>query len=268
MFDQNILATMSAFLDAGAQGAGGTQLVVDGMQVNNLGVTPSAIQEVRINQNPYSAEFARPGRGRLEIITKSTTTEYHGAANFIFRDSHFNARDPFALERPPEQRRIFEGVLSGPVGHSKSTAFLFSGERQEEDLQGIVFARGLDGDIRDSVAAPKRNTQVAFRVSQRYSQKHNVSWQYNDREFPSTNPNVGGVVLAGAGTTIRPAEREIIFNDQLRFRPIGSTSFKFWPDGNGRRPPARRTLPRSWCRMRSRAAARRRSCCARKITSN
>ena len=226
IFDQNVLATMGAFLDAGAQGAGGTQLVVDGMQVNALGVTPSAIQEVRINQNPYSAEFARPGRGRMEIITKSTTTEYHGAANFIFRDAHFNARDPFALERPPEQRRILEGVLSGPVAHSKSTAFLFSGERQAEDLQAIVFARGLNGDIRDSVAAPKRNTQISFRVSHQFSKNHNVSWQYNDREFPSTNPGVGGVVLAEAGTTIRPAEREIIFNDQLALPPHWVNQFQ------------------------------------------
>jgi hypothetical protein len=105
------------------------------------------------------------------------------------------------------------------VGHSKSTAFLFSGERQEEDLQAIVFARGLNGDIRDSVAAPKRNTQVSLRVSHRFSANHSVSWQYNDREFPSTNPGVGGVVLAEAGTTVRPAEREVIFNDQRTLPP-------------------------------------------------
>ena len=78
---------MSAFLGAGAGGTGGTQLIVDGMQVNSVGVSASAIQEVRINQNPYSAEFARPGRGRIEIITKAATTEYHGTFNFIFRDS-------------------------------------------------------------------------------------------------------------------------------------------------------------------------------------
>lgn len=75
---------MTAFLDPASMGAGGTQLIVNGMEVNNVGVTPSAIQEVRINQNPYSAEFARPGRGRLEIITRATASEYHGTFNFIF----------------------------------------------------------------------------------------------------------------------------------------------------------------------------------------
>lgn len=214
VFDQDVVATMTTFLDPASIGAGGAQLVVNGMEVNNVGVTPSAIQEVRINQNPYSAEFARPGRGRLEIITKATTSEYHGTFNSIFRDSVWNARDAFALVRAPEQRRIFEGSLTGPVGHSKSTSFLFSGERQEEDLQAVVFARGLSGDIRDNVPAPKRNTQISFRIAHRFNTRHTDYWQYNDREFPSDNPGVGGVVLAEAGTHVQPVEREVIFNDQ------------------------------------------------------
>src|SRR5262249_11583412 len=115
VFDQDYLATMSNFLDAGTLGNSGTQLIVDGMAATTVGVTSSAIQEVRINQNPYSAEYARPGRASIEVITKSTTTQYHGTLNFIFRDSHFNSRDPFALSRAPEQRRIWEGALSGPV---------------------------------------------------------------------------------------------------------------------------------------------------------
>ena len=226
IFDQDVLATMTAFLDPASIGAGGTQLIVNGMEVNNVGVTPSAIQEVRINQNPYSAEFARPGRGRLEIITRATASEYHGTFNFIFRDSVWNARDAFALVRAPEQRRIFEGSLTGPLGHSKSTSFLFSGERQEEDLEAVVFARGLSGEIRDNVPAPKRNTQISFRVAHRFSARHTDYWQYNDREFPSDNPGVGGVVLAEAGTRIRPVEREVIFNDQWTLSPKWLNQFQ------------------------------------------
>jgi len=69
------------------------------MEVNNLGVSPSAIKEIKINQDPYSAEFQRQGRGRIEVITKPGSQEYHGTFNFIFRDAHLNARDPFALTR-------------------------------------------------------------------------------------------------------------------------------------------------------------------------
>src|SRR5262249_41011118 len=127
VFDQDYIGTMSRFLDLGSIGAKGATLVVDGMEVNNAGVTASAIKEVRINQNPYSAEFFRAGRGRIEIITKDAGAAFHGSLNFTFRDSYLNARDPFALKRAPEQRRIWEGAISSPVGHSKSTSFLVSG---------------------------------------------------------------------------------------------------------------------------------------------
>ena len=100
---------MSRFLDAGSIGTSGVTLVVDGVEATRAGVSASAIQEVKINQDPYSAEYPRPGRGRIEIITKPGSSEFHGTFNFLFRDYHLNARDPFALIRPPEQRRIYEG---------------------------------------------------------------------------------------------------------------------------------------------------------------
>src|SRR4030095_4296751 len=63
VFDQDYVAAMSQFLDPGSVGAGGVTLVVDGMEQSAVVVPASAIQEVKINQNPYAAEFARPGRG-------------------------------------------------------------------------------------------------------------------------------------------------------------------------------------------------------------
>src|SRR5215469_14892233 len=38
--------------------SGRTVLIVDGMVASDIGIPASAIQEVRINQNPYSAEFS------------------------------------------------------------------------------------------------------------------------------------------------------------------------------------------------------------------
>jgi len=61
---------------------------VNGIEANGPGVTPSAVQEVRINQNPIR-EISRPGRARLEIITKGGTPAYHGSVNFLFRDGGF-----------------------------------------------------------------------------------------------------------------------------------------------------------------------------------
>jgi hypothetical protein len=56
IFDHDYIATMSRFLDASSVGTNGVTLVVDGVEATRAGVSASAIQEVRINQDPYSAE--------------------------------------------------------------------------------------------------------------------------------------------------------------------------------------------------------------------
>ena len=226
VFDQDYVATMSSFLDSAAMGTGGTQLIVDGMQVNSVGVSASAIQEVRINQNPYSAEYSRPGRGTIEVITKSKTSSYHGTFNFIFRDSRLNARDPFSLIRAPEQRRIFEGAVTGPLGSSGSTSFLLSGNRQEEDLQSIVFASNLSGIVQETVPSPKRNTQLAPRLIHQFGQGHTAFIQYNEWDYPASNQGVGGLVLPEAGTNSQEWERELIFNDRLAMSPHWLNQFQ------------------------------------------
>jgi hypothetical protein len=48
---------MSRFLNSGLTGTNGVTLVVDGIEATRVPVSPSAIQQVKINQDPYSAEF-------------------------------------------------------------------------------------------------------------------------------------------------------------------------------------------------------------------
>lgn len=215
VFDQDYVAAMSAFLDAASMGTGGPQLMVNGVEATTVPVSASAIQEVRINQNPYSADIARPGRGTIEIITKEGTTAYHATLNFIFRDSALNAQNPFAATKAPEQRRILEGMLSGPVGHSQNTSFLLSGHRQEEDLQSTVFAQGLSGPIQESVPSPRRDSQLSVRVGHQFRPEHAVYWQYNEWDYPSSNQGVGGFVLPEAATNSKQWERELLFNDRM-----------------------------------------------------
>jgi hypothetical protein len=219
VFDQDYVTAMSAFLDAGAIGTSGVQTIVNGVEVSSVTVSASAVQEVRINQNPYSAEYSRPGRGGLEIITKEAASDYHGTFNFIFRDSVLNARDAFALMRAPEQRRIFEGAFSGPIGHSKSWSFMLSGHRQEEDLQSTVFAQDLSGPIQESVPSPKRDTLVTLHVGHQFSENHAAYWQYTEWEYPSFNQGVGGFVLPEAATNSDQWERAWVFNDRLTISP-------------------------------------------------
>jgi outer membrane receptor protein involved in Fe transport len=226
VFDQDYVGAMSRFLDPGSTSTNGVSLVVNGMEVSNLGVSASAIKEIKINQDPYSAEYMRPGRGRIEVTTKPGSPEYHGTFNFTFRDSRLNARDPFALTRPPEQRRIYEGVLTGPVRRSKKTSFLVSVNRSEEDLQSVVFAEGPGGAIRENVPAPARTLQVAAQISHSISDTNSFSVRESFLGESVDNQGVGGTTLPEAGVNYRNMEQEVTFSHQLVLSPKLVNSFR------------------------------------------
>lgn len=218
-FDQDFVATMSRFLDSAAIGTGGVTLVVNGMEANGLGVTASAIKEIKINQNPYSAEFNRPGRGRIEVITKPGSSAYHGTVNAIFRDSAFNARPPFAAQKPPEQRRIFEGYLGGPVGDGQSSSFVLSLNHDEEDQQAIVHAIGPSGLIDEHQPNPYRNTLVSGSVSHQQGTANTISLRTSFQYRRNTNQGVGGLTLPEAGTNNLFHELESVYTHDTVLEP-------------------------------------------------
>src|SRR5882724_1020282 len=58
VFDLDYITLLSRFLSDDAVATSGVSLVVNGVEANGPGVSASAVQEVKINQNPYSARFA------------------------------------------------------------------------------------------------------------------------------------------------------------------------------------------------------------------
>jgi carboxypeptidase family protein len=209
VFDQDYVTTLSRFLDDSAIGTNGVSLVVNGVEANGPGVTASAVKEVKINQNPYSALFSRPGRARLEITTKGGTPEVHGSMNFMFRDSLFDASNPFATVKPSEQRHYYEGSLTGPLGKSKKTTFLLSLDRDEDDQEAIVVAAGVRGSINENVPNPTRHFFGSGRVFRDLG-KGDLFWiGYSYERKTVMNQGVGGTVLPEAGTNLKFQEHEI-----------------------------------------------------------
>jgi hypothetical protein len=219
--DQDYVSTMSRFLSAGATGTGGVTLIVDGMEMTKAGVSASAIQEVKINNNPYSAEYSRPGRGRVEVVTKPGSAQYHGAFNWLFRNAHLNARDPFAITRPPEQRRIYEGNLTGPLSKNRQhpISFLITANREEEDLQSVVFARTPQGDVRQIFPNPARNTEFSARFTRQMSDKTTFSAFYSYQDRIVKNQGVGGVNLPEVATNFEFRENIVRFNHSTIVSP-------------------------------------------------
>src|SRR5580700_815228 len=234
VFDQDYITTMSRFLDDNATGTNGVALVVNGIEANGPGVTPSAVQEVKINNNPYSARFSRPGRARLEIITKGGTPNYHGSLNFLFRDSLFDATNAFAIVKPPERREYFEGSVTGPIRHSKHTSFLLSLDEDLLDQQAIMDASAISaaeadgfGPFSQSVANPTHHFFGSGRIFHDLANGDQFWIGYSYEHRSSDNSAVGGTTLPSAGTDTNFLEHEINVSDLHQFSPHWLNQLRF-----------------------------------------
>jgi hypothetical protein len=234
VFDQDYITAMSRFLDDNATGTNGVTLVVNGIEANGPGVTPSAVQEVRINNNPYSARFSRPGRARLEIITKGGSSEYHGSLNFLFRDSVFDASNAFATVKPPERRQYYEGSVTGPIGHSKRTSFLLALDEDLNDQQAIINPEALAaaeslgfGPIAQNVANPTHHFFGSGRFFHDLTNGDQFWIGYSYEHRSSENQNVGGTTLPTAATDTHFLEHEINISHLHQFSPHWLNQIRF-----------------------------------------
>ena len=216
IFDNDFATAMGSFLDSDVAATAGSTLLVDGVEANHVTVSASAVQEVRINQDPYSARYYSPGRGQMEIITKSTADKYHGEFNFYFRDSALNAQNALAPSKPFEQRRIYEGSATGPIPHSALSSFLVSFNRAEEDLDSVVSATLAPTDADPSgafsanVPAPTRDTEFSVRAAHLFANKHSAYVQYSYQDWNGLNQGVGGQTLAAAGYNNQYYESDLV----------------------------------------------------------
>ena len=121
-------------------GPNGGQIYVDGFTGGQL-PPKSAIREIRINQNPFSAEYDKLGYGRIEIFTKPGTDKYHGQFMMNGNSSAFNSLNPFVTETPGYYSEIFNGNISGPI--SKKASFFFTVQQRDIDNVDVVVAQVL-----------------------------------------------------------------------------------------------------------------------------
>ena len=218
IFDNDYGTAMSAFLDDSATATGGSGLMVDGVEANRATVSASAVQEVRINQDPYSAQYYWPGRGQMEIVTKSAADKYHGQFNFLFRDSAMNAQNALAPSKPFEQRRVYEGHVTGPIFFAPKSSFLVSFNRAEEDLNSVVNATIVPtttnptGLFQANVPAPTRDTEFSVRAAHQFGDRHSAYAEYSYEEWTGQNLGVGGQALASNGFNSEYHEDDVVLH--------------------------------------------------------
>ena len=103
-----------------AMGPNGGQIYIDGFTGGQL-PPKSSILAIRINQNPFSAQYDRPGYGRIEIITKPGTDKFHGGASIQGQDKALNTSTPFlgTANQQPDYHTFFyrQCDRADPSGH-------------------------------------------------------------------------------------------------------------------------------------------------------
>ncbi|MGB9287936.1 MAG: carboxypeptidase regulatory-like domain-containing protein [Terracidiphilus sp.] len=122
-----------------AAGPNGGQIYIDGFTGGQL-PPKSSIREIRVNQNPFSAEYDRLGYGRIEIFTKPGTGTIHGELQAQGNDSVFNSQNPLlvGVAEPPYYSWNLHGSIGGPI--TKSSSYFVSAFSRQQQNENIVEA--------------------------------------------------------------------------------------------------------------------------------
>jgi hypothetical protein len=190
--DPDDLAAALQALAGPSAGPNGGQIFVDGFTGGRLPPRAS-IREVRINANPFSAEYDRLGFGRIEILTRPGSDRYRGQVSFNFNDDALNSRNPFADSRPPIQTRQYGGNFGGPLKKGKASFFVDFDKRDVND-ETLIVAQVLDAnnnivDFNETAPIPSRRTSFSPRIDYQINANHTLVARYNY----TTNRRTAGV---------------------------------------------------------------------------
>src|ERR1700678_923315 len=178
-------------------GPNGGQLYIDGFTAGQL-PPKSSIREIRINQNPFSAEYDKLGYGRIEIFTKPGTDKFHGQFSVVGNDSALNTRNPFLGDAPQASYDsvIYQGNVGGPI--NKKTSFFVDAQRRNIDEIAVVDAPiGISSggeEITDnaSVPNPRTRTNIGPRIDYQVSPNNTLTTRYQYYRETWQNHGVGG----------------------------------------------------------------------------
>lgn len=227
--DPDELAQQLQALAGPAPGPGGGQIYIDGFLGGNL-PPKSAIREIRINANPYSPEYDRPGFARIEIFTKPGSDTFHGEALAQYNNRELNSRNPLLAQstRPPYQVQLYRLSVGGPIRKQRAS-FTFDAERRQIDESVLVLAAVPGGNINEGVSTPTTRTAITPRLDWTLSPRNTLVARYQDVRFRLDNQGVGGFSLPSRAYDQVQTENtgQVTETAMLGPRAIHETRFQF-----------------------------------------
>jgi hypothetical protein len=216
-------------------GPNGGQLYIDGFTAGQL-PPKSSIREIRINQNPFSAEYDKLGYGRIEIFTKPGTDKFHGQFSVVGNDSALNTRNPFLGDatQAPYDSVIYMGNIGGPI--NKKASFFVDVQRRDIDEIAVVNAPALA--LNESIPNPRTRTNIGPRIDYQLSPSNTLSVRYQYYRDTWENDGVGGFVLPEAGYNTLSTENTLQITDTqvLSTKAINETRFQYLRDNSSQNP--------------------------------
>jgi hypothetical protein len=187
---------LEAFLRALAlrtSGPFGPVALVNGFEDAEIPPTYS-IREIRINDNPFSAEYATPGLGRIEILTKPGTERLHLTTFGAIGDANWNSRNPFAANTVPYRSQTYGGNIGGPI-RPKRAAFFIDYNVQQVDTNAVINATVVDSDaivpLRQAVVTPQWRRSFSPRLDLQAGTNHTWVMRYGESRSHANNSGVG-----------------------------------------------------------------------------
>jgi len=214
-----------------AAGPNGAQFFVDGFSGGQL-PPKSSIREIRINSNPFSSEFDRPGFGRIEILTKPGSDSYHGSGFFNFGDKVFDSRNPFLTSAPPAySSKFYSFNFGGPI--NKKSSFNMDFNRRDVTEQALINAQSLDANFNPvaqngTYDTPQKLLILGPRLDYAINGNNTLVMRYNFFDSSSV-AGVGGFNLATQVQNIESKNHIVQVTETaiLGTKAVDETRFQF-----------------------------------------
>jgi hypothetical protein len=217
-------------------GPNGGQIYIDGFTGGQL-PPKASIREIRINQNPFSAEYDKLGYGRIEILTKPGTDQFHGQLYFSGTSSAFNSKSPFVQTQPGYETTQFSGNVGGPL--SKKASFFFNVERRDINDSSVIDAKTLDSNfnpvtLSEAVTNPRRRTNLSPRLDYQLGANNTLTARYQFYRESETDDGVGQFSLPSQGYNVTNTEQTLQISDSQIFgaKIVNETRFQYIRDRN------------------------------------
>ncbi|MBV9480423.1 MAG: carboxypeptidase regulatory-like domain-containing protein [Acidobacteria bacterium] len=221
-------------------GPDGGQLYIDGFTAGQL-PPKSAIREIRINQNPFSAEYDKLGYGRIEIFTKPGSDQFHGQFLVDGNTAGFNSLNPFlrragpTLESPSYHSLMYNGSFGGPLG--KKASFFIDAQRRNINDEAVVSAIVLDASFSPTpfnagYPSSRIRTNLGPRVDFQVSPSNTLTARYQFWQDIDRSQGIGQFDLASAAYNQGETEHTVQLSDTQTFgaKAINELRFQYIRD--------------------------------------